>query len=98
MNNPAGSQGQNAQNAVQIINMAFQPQQITVPVGTTVTWTNADTTAHTVTAGTADAPTGEFDSGNLDPGATFTYTFDQPGTFAYFCSIHPNMVGTVTVQ
>jgi plastocyanin len=79
--------------AVTIMNFSFQPATITVPVCGTVTWTNQDTTGHTVTA-----DDGSFDSGTIAPGSTFSQTFTTAGTFAYHCSIHPTMTGTVTVQ
>lgn len=78
--------------AVTIVDFAFDPGSVTVTAGSTVTWTNNGAVAHTVTS-----DSGAFDSGSLDPGATFSQTFDTPGTFAYFCSIHPNMTGTITV-
>lgn len=80
-------------NAVTIANFAFGPSAITVAVGTTVTWTNSDTAGHTVTA-----DDGSFKSGTLGTGATFTQTFATAGTFAYHCSIHKSMTGTVTVH
>ena len=64
-----------------------------VPVGTTVTWTNDDQMMHSVTA--AD---GSFDSGLLDAGESWSYTFDQPGEFEYFCSPHPWMRAKVIVE
>ena len=79
--------------AVAIQNFAFDPAPLTVPVGTTVTWTNLDSVPHTVTA-----TGGAFNSSNLDPGAGWSFTFDQPGTYSYVCSYHPNMMGTITVQ
>jgi len=85
---PAGGSGQ----AVTIKGFAFDPASISVTVGTTVTWTNEDGTAHTVTF-----DSGGVDSGHLATGATYSRTFDAPGTFAYHCAIHPSMTGTVTV-
>jgi plastocyanin len=82
---------------VNLVNTTFQPQQIEVAVGTTVTWTNQDTVAHTVTAGPRDNPSGLFDSGNMEAGGTFSFTFTEPGTYEYFCSPHPGMDGTVIV-
>lgn len=80
---------------------AFSPKDISVPVGTTVTWTNNDMLPHTVTSGTSDGrsgrPDGVFDSGNMDPEATFEFTFDEEGAFPYYCTPHPWMKGTVTV-
>jgi plastocyanin len=78
---------------VTIANLAFEPGTIMVPVGTTVTWTNDDTVPHTVTS-----IDGVFDSGIFEPGATFSWTFDLPGTYRYRCLIHPQMHGVVTVQ
>jgi plastocyanin len=83
---------------VDIRDFFYDPQDLRVQVGDTVTWTNNDTVAHTVTAGTPDNPTGEFDSGEIQPGETFTYTFDQAGTFDYYCTLHPDMTGSVTVE
>ncbi len=82
---------------VNMVNTSFQPQQIEVVVGTTVTWTNQDSVAHTVTAGPRDNPSGLFDSGNVEAGGTFSFTFTEPGTYQYFCSPHPGMDGTVIV-
>ncbi|NLF12044.1 MAG: cupredoxin family copper-binding protein [Anaerolineaceae bacterium] len=83
---------------VNIADFNYDPQDLTVQVGDTVTWTNNDDVAHTVTAGTPDSPMGEFDSGELQPGDTFSYTFDQAGTFDYFCTLHPDMTASVTVE
>jgi len=79
--------------SVLIEGFAFDPPQLTVPVGTTVTWTNQDGATHTATA--AD---GAFDSGNLSGGSgTYSHTFTTAGTFDYLCSIHPSMQGTIVV-
>src|SRR5258708_18144509 len=77
----------------------FAPQSLEVKVGTTVTWTNKDSTVHTVTSGTPSAKDGKFD-GEVQPGGgTFTFTFAQAGTFAFFCQRHPtSMSGTVVVK
>jgi hypothetical protein len=74
-------------------NRAFNPAQLDVPVGTTVTWTNTDSTAHTTTSDGAG-----WNSGTLQPRAQFSTTFSEAGTFRYHCSIHPDMVGTVVVH
>ena len=77
----------------------YIPFETTVPVGTTVTWINDDSAAHTVTSGTvADGPDGLFDSSIFMAGDTFEYTFDESGTYDYFCIVHPWMVGKVTVS
>jgi plastocyanin len=82
-------------NAVTIDNFAFGPGAITVAPGTKVTWTNRDDEPHTVVS--ADDPR-TFKSGALDTGENFSFTFDKPGTYRYFCSIHPHMTGTVVVK
>lgn len=77
----------------------FDPASLSAKVGTTVVWTNNDTTAHTVTSGDPSAgPSGTFDSGLIKPGNTFKYTFSTAGTVSYFCSVHPWMTGKVVVQ
>lgn len=70
---------------------AFTPAEITVSKGDTVTWTNEDSATHDV-AGDA------FKSGDMKKGDTFSYTFNETGTFDYICSFHPSMKGTVIVQ
>ncbi|HKG57226.1 MAG TPA: cupredoxin family copper-binding protein [Candidatus Limnocylindrales bacterium] len=77
---------------VDIKGFAFAPPATNVKVGDTVTWTNQDTVAHTATLDDKSV-----DSGNLAAGATFSHAFPQAGTFAYHCSIHPQMKGTITV-
>ena len=81
-----------ATNAAAIKGFAFQPDVLKVEVGAKVTWTNDDTVAHTVTA-----DTNSFASGNLQPGGSFSFTFTRPGTYAYHCSIHPSMHGSIVV-
>ena len=76
----------------------FAHLDITVSVGTTVTWVNDDPAPHTTTSGTPANQTAEWDSGNLSTGEQFSLTFNQVGTFAYFCKIHPSMTATVTVS
>jgi plastocyanin len=77
---------------VSIVDVAFAPVDIEVPVGTTVDWANEDPFAHTVTA-----RDGAFDSGTMEAGDTFSQTFSEPGSYEYFCAIHPSMTGTVSV-
>jgi len=75
-------------------NFAFNPSQITVTSGTKVTWTNNDSTAHTITS-----DDGKFtSSGQIQPGKTYEVTFSTPGTFAYHCSIHTTMKAQVIVK
>src|SRR6476619_5423984 len=77
----------------------FVPDTLTVSKGTTVTWTNGDTTLHTVTSGSPESGnsgTG-FDSSYLAAGKTFQHQFSIPGTFEYYCTLHPYMKGKVVV-
>jgi len=94
---PAQDAGPSAQTqdgaAVSIANFAFQPASLQISAGSSVTWTNADSTAHTVTS-----DSGAFDSGSLAPGASFTQTFTTPGTYTYHCQIHPFMTATIVVS
>lgn len=81
--------------AVTISNFLFNSSKLTVKVGTTVTWTNNDSVAHTVTADAAssDAPASEL----LNKGDTYSFTFTKAGSYAYHCEPHPSMKGTVVV-
>ncbi len=92
---PAATQPPQAgtHESVSIAGFAFSPATLTVPAGTTVTWTNNDATTHTVTS-----DTGAFNSSFLSPGATFSFTFTQAGTYKYHCSIHTYMTAEVVVQ
>jgi plastocyanin len=83
-------------DAIAISNFAFSPATLTVKPGTTVTWTNQDGVAHTI-ASDAGSPVA-FTSDSLANGASYRFTFTQPGTYAYHCSIHPSMKGTIVVQ
>jgi plastocyanin len=78
---------------VKIDNFSFAPQTLTVPVGATVTWTNGDDIPHT-----AVSTDGVFKSKVMDTDEKFSYTFTKPGTYAYYCTIHPKMTGKVIVQ
>jgi plastocyanin len=79
--------------AVAISNYAFVPKALTVKVGTRVSWTNRDSTAHTATA-----DKGGFDTGTVAPHATRTIDFKHPGTFTYHCAFHAFMTATITVK
>jgi plastocyanin len=83
--------GTAAANAVTIQNFAFNPASLTVKAGTTVTWTNMDSTIHRIKSAT-------FNSSDLNQGDTFQFQFNTPGTYNYSCAIHPSMQGTITVQ
>ena len=76
-----------------IDNFTFGPEKLTVKAGTTVTWTNEDDIPHTVASSTK-----AFKSKALDTDDSFSFTFTTPGTYEYFCSLHPHMVGTVVVE
>jgi plastocyanin len=79
-------------------NIMFVPAEIEIEVGTIVRWSNEDNVPHTVTSGTRNNPTNLFDSGNVAAGGTFTFTFNQAGTYDYFCALHPGMDGVVVVE
>ena len=82
-------------NTVEIKDFAFNPATTTVAKGTTVSWTNDDGTPHTVT--TTKAPV-DFDSRRMNKGDQFSQTFDTPGNYEYYCSIHPSMKGKIIVE
>jgi plastocyanin len=77
---------------VKIVEFVYGPDPVTVQVGGKVTWQNEDTAPHTATA-----DDGSFDTGTIEQGKIKSETFKQPGTFTYFCEIHPTMHGTVEV-
>lgn len=80
-------------------NECYIPYEVTVDVGGEVTWSNDDSAAHTVTGGSAaDGPSGVFDSSLFMAGTTYTFKFEEEGTYPYFCMVHPWMEGIVTVQ
>jgi len=88
--------------ASSLTDTAFQPNPVQVSVGDTVTWTNDDTQPHTVVSGSNGTPDGKFDSSPnfnplIAPGQTFEHTFTEAGEYPYYCALHPNMVGTVSV-
>jgi plastocyanin len=82
---------------VDIKSFAFGPASVTITKGQSVRWTNSDGTPHTVTSGAAPTKDGKFDNQVANGGST-TIAFDTAGTFAYFCNIHPTMIGTVVVN
>jgi plastocyanin len=80
--------------AVDIRNFTFAPSTLTVPAGTRVVWTNRDDEPHLITSAG-----GQFEPSHaLDTSDSYAVTFSKPGTYAYYCSIHPMMVGTIIVQ
>ncbi len=105
-----GGSGGGAATSVSIVSgassltdTAFQPNPVQVSVGATVTWTNDDSQPHTVTSGQNAQPDNKFNSSPnfnplLNPGQTFSHTFTEAGQYPYYCALHPNMVGTVSVS
>src|SRR6266567_9375235 len=89
----AASAVQAATVEVKIDNFVFNPQTITVRAGDTVTWVNHDDIPHTATS-----KTGAFRSKALDTDDKFSFTFTTPGSFAYFCALHPHMTGSIVVE
>ena len=89
----ANDQSSAANAEVKIDNFSFGPQTVTVPVGSTVTWTNRDDIPHT-----SVSTDGLFKSKVMDTDEKFSYTFTKAGTYPYFCSIHPKMTGQVMVK
>jgi plastocyanin len=89
----AGQDSKGATVDVKIDNFSFTPPTITIPAGTTVKWTNRDDIPHTVVNDDQ-----KFQSKALDTDESYSYTFTKPGTYPYFCSIHPKMTGKVIVQ
>ena len=80
-------------------NACYLPADITINAGDTVNWVNIDSAAHTVTGGSpADGPSGVFDSSLVMAGAEYAFTFNDSGSYDYFCMVHPWMVGSVTVN
>ncbi|MGH8991247.1 MAG: cupredoxin domain-containing protein [Acidimicrobiia bacterium] len=90
---------QAAAGAVTVKQFQFMPNELTVKAGTRVTWTNQDQILHTATSGaTPGTSDGNFDGPMDGPGQSFTFTFDQRGTYPYFCSRHNSMTGKIVVQ
>jgi plastocyanin len=78
---------------VRVDNFTFSPPTLTIPAGTTVTWVNADDIPHTIAAKDRS-----FRSKPLDTDDRFSFTFNSPGEYDYFCSLHPHMVGKIVVR
>jgi plastocyanin len=80
---------------VRIDNFTYEPKELQISVGTTVTWQNADDVPHTATS---KDELQTFDSGPLDTDEKFSFTFSKPGTYAYYCKVHPHMTGVINVK
>jgi plastocyanin len=89
----AAGSGGGGEETVEIADLAFSPDTLTVAVGTTVTWENSDSLPHTSTSEDE-----VWTSGTLGSGDEFSVNFEQAGTFSYFCEIHPSMIGSVVVE
>jgi plastocyanin len=87
-----GNSTPNARSSVSIEDFYFEPSEAAVQAGDTITWTNEGNHPHTVTA-----DDGSFDSGTLQPGESYSHTFQNAGMVPYHCSIHPFMTGSVSV-
>lgn len=86
------------ENGVLVQGFRYQPATLEVSTGTTVTWSNEDNIDHTVTAGTPEAPETTFDIDLPEAGTSGSHTFDEPGTYVYFCQVHESMRGEVVVN
>ena len=84
--------------AVEIPQFRFQLEDLEVPTGTVVTWTNQDAIEHSITSGGPPTGDGTFDSGFFVQADTFTFTFGEPGDYTYFCRRHNGMTGIVRVK
>jgi len=82
----------------EITDSCYTPSKITIKQGSPITWINEDSAFHSVTSGFYDDPNELFDSGYLDPQESFTFSFEDVGTYNYFCMLHPWMKGQVIVQ
>jgi plastocyanin len=91
----ASADSPTAPNQVTIDNFAFNPKTLTVSVGTEVTWINRDDVPHTATSVVKPRV---FDSKTLDTDDKFSYVFTTPGTYKYFCAVHPHMTGEIVVK
>jgi plastocyanin len=106
---PSDKEPTSEADTVQLKLLQFTPGRLTIPVGTEVTWRNAEPITHTVTSGavtgvdektglrSGQQPDGRFDHRLERSGQAFSYTFSEPGTYSYFCSIHQGMNATVVV-
>ena len=89
----ARGEDKSSPNEVRVDNFTFGPQTLTVPANSTVTWVNKDDVPHVIASND-----GLFKSKALDTDDKYSYTFTKPGTYSYYCSVHPKMVGKIVVQ
>lgn len=99
-NGPNNRPDEQGPDEVWIVGTTFNVSNLQVAAGTTVTWTNTSSLNHTVTSGTrgGDDEGALFDSGTIPPGGTFTYTFEDAGSYDYFCRIHSGQAAEITVS
>jgi plastocyanin len=90
----ASSSASSGPGAVTIVDYTYKPARIAVPAGTTVAFTNQDSTPHTATS----KQSGAFETGSIDTGKTGEVTLERPGSYAYYCAFHPFMKGTIKVE
>ena len=90
---PARSENKSSPTEVRVDNFSFGPETLTVPANSTVTWVNKDDVPHVIASND-----GLFKSKALDTDDKFSFTFNKAGTYSYYCSIHPKMVGKIVVQ
>ena len=89
----AKSADKSSPTEVRVDNFTFAPEALTIPVNSTVTWVNKDDVPHVIAS-----DDGLFKSKALDTDDKYSYTFNKAGTYAYYCSVHPKMVGKIVVQ
>lgn len=97
LNGDNNGNGDSPEEEVQMVGQSFDPDNFEVTEGTTVVWTNESDLTHTVTSGADREHDGLFDSGNVAPGEEFSYTFDEVGTYDYYCIPHTGMNGVIEV-
>jgi len=93
MESPSPAAEAAGDTTVEIVEFLYEPEELTVEAGSTITWANSDKAPHTATADDSS-----FDTGSISKGNEGEVTFDNPGTYAYFCEFHPFMKATVEVE
>jgi plastocyanin len=96
--NPSGRVAEAADGAVEIRIFSFKPSPLSVPRGATVMWTNGDDITHTVTSGAPGKKDARFEGRLAGKGASYSHTFDEPGTYQYYCDRHQAMTGEIVVK
>ena len=91
-NTPPATMNTTSMMNVSIVGFAFNPENVTVKMGSSITWTNQDRAPHTITS-----DDGSWDSGKIMQNGKYTHKFDKAGTFTYYCAVHPSMKGSIIV-